>query len=78
MLGVVKVVPDPKLVPPVEAANQLMVEDGRQLDCVTDNFRVPVPHRDAGTGVNACGTITVTAPETLLATAGEQIPATTQ
>ena len=44
MLGVVKVVPVPKLAPPVEAAYQLIVP----AEAVAPKPTVPVPHRDAG------------------------------
>lgn len=43
MLGVVKVVPVPKLDPPVEVAYQLIVP----ADAVAPKPTVPVPHRDA-------------------------------
>ena len=69
--------PVTRLVPPVAAANQLMV-GVIQVDDVTDKTTVPVPHLDADTGINAWGTTTVTAPETLLVTKGEQVPLTTQ
>lgn len=42
MLGVVKLVPAPKLVPPVEAAYQLMVPE----DAVASNVTVPDPQRE--------------------------------
>ena len=77
ILGVVKLVPVPKLAPPVDEANQVTIED-MQLEAVTDKFTVPAPHLDAGTGVNACGTSTETAPDTWLVAAGAQVPFTTQ
>ncbi len=40
MLGVMKLVPVPKLEPPVEAAYQLIVP----ADAVAPNVTVPVPH----------------------------------
>jgi hypothetical protein len=44
MLGVVKVVPVPKLDPPVAASYQLIVP----ADAVAPKPTVPVPHLDAG------------------------------
>ncbi len=44
MLGVVKVVPVPRLVPPVEPAYQLSVP----ADPVAPKVTVPVPHLEAG------------------------------
>ena len=44
MLGVVKLVPFPKLAPPAEAAYQLIVP----VDAVAPKLTVPVPHLDAG------------------------------
>ena len=44
MLGVVKVVPVPKLGPPVKAAYQLIVPAG----AVAPKPTVPVPHLDVG------------------------------
>ena len=44
MLGVVKLVPVPKLNPPVEAAYQLMVP----AEAVADNITVPASQRAAG------------------------------
>ena len=40
MLGVMKLIPVPKLEPPVEAAYQLIVP----ADAVAPNVTVPVPH----------------------------------
>lgn len=44
ILGVVKLVPVPKELPPVEAAYQLIVP----ADAVAPNVTVPASHRDAG------------------------------
>ena len=44
MLGVVKLVPDPRIVPPVAAAYQLIVP----ALAVAPSITVPVPHLDPG------------------------------
>ena len=54
MLGVVKLVPVPRLVPPVEAAYQSAVDpDGGVAERVT----VPVPQRLLGVPVGAAGMV---------------------
>ena len=81
MLGVVYdvvLVPPARGVPPDIAEYQSTTEEDRQPDFVTDKFNVPVSHLEAGVAIKSSGTITVTAPETALVTAGEQAPLTTQ
>ncbi len=57
MLGVVKEVPVPKLVPPDEAAYQLMVP----ALAVAPNTNVPVPQRSAGVMEDIVGLILIVA-----------------
>ena len=53
MLGVVKLIPVPKLAPPVAAAYQFMVPALATAPKVT----VPVPHLDAGVELVIVGTV---------------------
>ena len=57
ILGVVKLVPVPKLVPPVVAAYQLMVPALATAPKVT----VPVPHLDAGVELVIVGIVLIVA-----------------